>query len=230
MTEANSHRLDAKDVDIRYGAEFVLRAAQLSIPVGGLHLLIGRNGAGKSSLLRSMAGLQAIQGGVIALNGHNVHGMSSAQRAKRVAFVASTPPRTSQLRVQEVLGLASSSTARVAEVLAMFGETAWAKQRMDSLSDGQAQRVMFARAVLQEAPWIFMDEPTAFLDVPSRKAFWKHAVDVADQDTTIVLATHDYEHLAGAVKLASVHLVASQSVKALDPSGPPQGWTERMQG
>ena len=230
MTEANSHRLDAKDVDIRYGAEFVLRAAQLSIPVGGLHLLIGRNGAGKSSLLRSMAGLQAIQGGVIALNGHNVHGMSSAERAKRVAFVASTPPRTSQLRVQEVLGLASSSTARVAEVLAMFGETAWAQQRMDSLSDGQAQRVMFARAVLQEAPWIFMDEPTAFLDVPSRKAFWKHAVDVADQGTTIVLATHDYEHLAGAVKLASVHLVASQSVMALDPSGPPKGWTERMQG
>ncbi len=230
MTEANSHRLDAKDVDICYGAEFVLRASQLSIPVGGLHLLIGRNGAGKSSLLRSMAGLQAIQGGVIALNGHNVHRMSSAERAKRVAFVASTPPRTSQLRVQEVLGLASSSTARVAEVLAMFGETAWAQQRMDSLSDGQAQRVMFARAVLQEAPWIFMDEPTAFLDVPSRKAFWKHAVDVADQGTTIVLATHDYEHLAGAVKLASVHLVASQSVKALDPSGPPQGWTERMQG
>ena len=230
MTEANSHRLDAKDVDICYGAEFVLRAAQLSIPVGGLHLLIGRNGAGKSSLLRSMAGLQAIQGGVIALNGHNVHSMSSAERAKRVAFVASTPPRTSQLRVQEVLGLASSSTARVAEVLAMFGETAWAQQRMDSLSDGQAQRVMFARAVLQDAPWIFMDEPTAFLDVPSRKAFWKHAVDVADQGTTIVLATHDYEHLAGAVKLASVHLVASQSVMALDPSGPPKGWTERMQG
>jgi hypothetical protein len=54
-------------------------------------------------------------------------------------------------------------------------------------------------------------------------------VDVADQGTTIVLATHDYEHLAEAVKLASVHLVAAQSVKALDPSGPPQGWTERMQ-
>jgi iron complex transport system ATP-binding protein len=230
MTEANSQRLEAKDVDIRYGAEFVLRTAQLSIPVGGLHLLIGRNGAGKSSLLRSMAGLQPIQGGVIALNGHNVHRMSAAERAKRGAFVASTPPRTSQLRVEEVLGLASSSTARAAEVLAMFGETAWAQQRMDALSDGQAQRVMFARAVLQETPWIFMDEPTAFLDVPSRKAFWKHAVDVAVQGTTIVLATHDYEHLAGAVKLASVHLVAAQSVRALDPSGPPQGWTERMQG
>ena len=77
---------------------------------------------------------------------------------------------------------------------------------------------------------MFMDEPTAFLDVPSRKTFWKHAVDVAVQGTTIVLATHDYEHLAGAVKLASVHLVGAQSVKALDPSGPPQGWTERMQG
>ena len=89
MTEANSQRLEAKDVDIRYGAEFVLRTAQLSIPVGGLHLLIGRNGAGKSSLLRSMAGLQPIQGGVIALNGHNVHSMSAAERAKRVAFVLS---------------------------------------------------------------------------------------------------------------------------------------------
>ncbi|MGB2385472.1 MAG: ABC transporter ATP-binding protein, partial [Flavobacteriales bacterium] len=200
MTEANSHRLEVNRIDIRYGAATVLQAADLSILGGGIHLLVGRNGAGKSSLLRAMAGLQALQGGSIVLNGRDVHAMPSAERAQALAFVASTPPRTSQLRVVEVLNLAASNAESVSEVLAQYGDVAWAEQRMDALSDGQAQRVMFARAVLQGTPWIFMDEPTAFLDVPSRRAFWSRAVEATGQGTTLVLATHDYEQLAGEIQ------------------------------
>ncbi|MGB2385505.1 MAG: ATP-binding cassette domain-containing protein, partial [Flavobacteriales bacterium] len=107
MTEAISHRLDVNRIDIRYGAATVLQAAELSIRGGGIHLLVGRNGAGKSSLLRAMAGLQSLQGGSIVLNGSDVHAMPSAERAQALAFVASTPPRTSQLRVVEVLNLAA---------------------------------------------------------------------------------------------------------------------------
>jgi ABC-type cobalamin/Fe3+-siderophores transport system ATPase subunit len=228
MTKAVSNRLEASRIDIRYGASTVLQAADLSIRGGGFHLLVGRNGAGKSSLLRAMAGLQALQGGAIVLNGSDVHAMSSAARAQSLAFVASTPPRTSQLRVGEVLSLAASKADRVMEVLAQYGELAWAQQRMDALSDGQAQRVMFARAVLQGTPWIFMDEPTAFLDVPSRRAFWTHAVQVAEQGTTLVLATHDYEQLAGEVEPASVHLIEAMKVVALDPKESPSHWTQRM--
>lgn len=230
MTEVNSHRLEAAAVDIRYGTELVLHKAQLRISGGGVHLLIGRNGAGKSSLLRSMAGLQSIQGGTIALNGQDVHRMTAADRAQYLAFVASTPPRTSQLRVDEVLGLAASASALIPKVLEQFGDARWLRRRLDALSDGEAQRVMFARAVLQETSWLFMDEPTAFLDVPSRKVFWKHAIEVAKNGTTIVLATHDYEHLATSVDLASVHLIEAKGVASLDALESPLQWTKRMEG
>ena len=229
MTEGISHRLEVNRIDIRYGASTVLQAADLSIRGGGFHLLVGRNGAGKSSLLRAMAGLQSLQGGSILLNGSDVHAMPSAERAQALAFVASTPPRTSQLRVVEVLNLADSNPERVSEVLAQYGDLAWAQQRMDALSDGQAQRVMFARAVLQRTPWIFMDEPTAFLDVPSRKAFWTHAVQEARQGTTLVLATHDYEQLAGEIQPSSVHLIEAMNIISLNPEETPSRWTERME-
>lgn len=229
MTEAILKRLEVNRVDIRYGPATIIQAADLSIPGGGIHLLIGRNGVGKSSLLRAMAGLQPLQGGSIMLNGRGVHEMSSAERAQHLAFVASTPPRTSQLRVEEVLRLAASNADRVSEVLAQYGDVEWAHQRLDALSDGQAQRVMFARAVLQKTPWIFMDEPTAFLDVPSRKAFWTSAVQVAKQGTTLIMATHDYEQLAGEVEPASVHLIEAKNVAALNPKEPPSHWTERME-
>ncbi len=229
MAEMNGLQLEVKSVDIGYGAKQVLHQAQLSIRAGGVHLLIGRNGTGKSSLLRSIAGLQPIQAGSIVLDGKNVHELSAVVRAKSLAYVASTPPRTSQLCVEEVLGLAASNAANIPRVLEHFGHLSWAPRRLDTLSDGEAQRVMFARAVLQDTPWIFMDEPMAFLDVPSRKAFWNHAVEVTEQGTTIFLASHDYEQLAKSVSIASAHLIEAKGIVPLDPRESPQKWTKRME-
>jgi len=65
--------------------------------------------------------------------------------------------------------------------------------------------------------------------VPSRKAFWMRAVEVARQGTTLVLASHDYEQLAGEIQPTSVHLIEARNIISLDSEETPSRWTERME-
>ena len=109
--------------------------------------------------------------------------------------------------------------ARAAEVLAMFGDLAWAQQRMDALSDGQAQRVMFARAVLQGHRGSSWTSPRRFWMCRAGRAFWTPWTSPFKARTIVlVLATHDYEQLAGEIQPSSVNLIEAKNIFALDPS------------
>ena len=134
----------------------------------GLNVVIGRNGAGKSTLVRTLAGLQTPLSGEVQLDGTTLHTLDSSERAKRIAFVSSVPPRTSELRVHEVLALASEDEEKRRSMLTATGDPSWWNRRLQELSDGEAQRVMFIRALLQGTDWILLDEPTAFLDIEDR--------------------------------------------------------------
>lgn len=230
MNDGSSNVLRVEGAAVGYGRDqSVIEQADMYLDHGAVHLLIGRNGAGKSTLLRAMAGLHPLQKGRVVVNDHSIHALTDRERAAWVAYVASTPPRTSQLRVGEVLELAAKDRSEVTAMLSAFGEEHWWDRRLDTLSDGEAQRVMFARALLQNTPWVFMDEPTAFLDVPSKRTFWKHLAVAAERGQSLILATHDYEHLASRGAVDSVHLIHRGALQAVDAHAAPGEWTEMME-
>jgi iron complex transport system ATP-binding protein len=188
----------------------------------GLHLLVGRNGTGKSTLLRTVLGLIPALGGTVSWDGKPLENMSPQQRARTAAFVASMPPRATPLTVGAILELMPAEVDECRSVLAEYGEETWWDVPLAQLSDGQAARVMLARAVLQSTPWIAMDEPTAFLDAPSRSALVSQLG--ALESKAVVLASHDLHLLAGHPALTSVHLLHSDGLTALDPTASASSW------
>ncbi|WP_297831272.1 ABC transporter ATP-binding protein [uncultured Rikenella sp.] len=147
---------------------------------GKIVALLGRNGVGKSTLLRVLAGVRAPLGGSVSLDGEELLRLAPAERAKRIAFVTTESVTVAHLRVYEAVAmgrapytgwfgsLSTEDERRVAEALEQVGMTAFREKTLDTLSDGERQRVMIARALAQDTPVMLLDEPTAFLDLPNR--------------------------------------------------------------
>lgn len=229
MGKPLNHTLSVQHATLRYGRQApVLADASMHLNQGSVHMLIGRNGSGKSSLLRAMAGLQSIATGRIEVDGTDIHAASYDERAQLVAYVGSTPPRSSQLKVGEVLELAATRGEDPRTMLCQLGQEGWWNRPLDSLSDGEAQRVMFARALLQRAPWVLLDEPTAFLDVPSKHVFWEQLQLAVARGQQVVLATHDYEYIAAQGLQGTVHGIREGLIHALDPADSAHDWTDWM--
>ncbi len=165
--------------------------------------VIGPNGAGKSTLLRAIAGLLPVTG-TIALSGTNVANLNGRARARLVAWVPQTPTLPTGLRVLDYvllgrtphLGLLATENAHDLEVahaaLAELDLEHFAERAIDSLSGGELQRTVIARALAQEAPILLLDEPTSALDLGHQQ----DVLDVLDQlrrtgDRTIVTTMHD---------------------------------------
>ena len=168
------------DLTIGYGHRILLQHASATIPAGELVALVGRNGTGKSTLLRAIAGLGERLGGEIRLDGHSLETLSPQQLATTVSFVTTERVRIPNLRCEDVVALGRApytnwigrvqeqDKAIVERSLELVGMAAFAGKTMDRMSDGECQRVMIARALAQDTPIILLDEPTSFLDLPNR--------------------------------------------------------------
>ena len=147
----------------------------------GIYAFVGRNGSGKSTLLRTILGLQSSVAGEVFIgemnDGVSVKSLSFEKRA-------------------QVLQLANDmSSVGSGRDIELWGLEDLMNRRLDTLSDGQALRVMFARASAQGASWILLDEPTAFLDIPSRKKLVQMLKEFS-KTRGIIIATHDLHSLA----------------------------------
>lgn len=198
--------IELHNFSIGYGKGLLLDDINVSIKAGELTALIGRNGTGKSTLLRAIAGLNRRYSGDICLNGRNITGMQAGEMAKRIAFVTTGRTRIANLRCCDVVAagrapytnwigrMQDTDREIVTRSLAMVGMEAFAERTMDEMSDGECQRIMIARALAQSTPVILLDEPTSFLDLPNRYELCTLLARLAhDEDKCILFSTHELD-------------------------------------
>ncbi len=200
---------------------------------GQLTCLTGENGIGKSTLLKTLTGFLPKLGGELLLDGREVGTFSQRELARQVSIVLTQKPDVQNLTVEEVIGLGRSpytgffgrfhdaDRTVIADALASVGIEPLRNRMIQTLSDGERQKVMIAKALAQQTPVILLDEPTAFLDFPSKAETFRLLQRMAhDRDKLILLSTHDLELAVRfadcllEVKDRSLHRVSADEVKA----------------
>ncbi|MFN8351499.1 MAG: ABC transporter ATP-binding protein [Flavobacteriales bacterium] len=184
----------------------LIPAFDLALPEGQLVALLGVNGIGKSTLLRTLAGLQRPLQGRALINDADLHRLSAAERARTVSVVLTerTAPPLMDVRSLVALGrqpwtdrfgaLTASDRAHVEQALEQAGVQHLAGRALDACSDGERQKAFIARAIAQDTPLLLLDEPTAYLDLPNRSAIVRLLRSIARESRRLVLfSTHDIQ-------------------------------------
>jgi iron complex transport system ATP-binding protein len=185
-------------------AGFSRESIDFSACGGEMIALIGPNGIGKSTILRTMAGFQKSWAGEILYHGQEVSRFLPAELARMLSYVSTETVQVSNMRVADLVAygrfpytgwmgrLTSGDRDKVADALENVGLTRFARRMVTQLSDGERQRALIARALAQDTPFILLDEPTAFLDVNNKYEVFHLLNRLARQhNKTIILSTHD---------------------------------------
>lgn len=189
--------IELANASIGHGSKILLQDISASVDAGELVVLAGRNGAGKSTLIRTMSGLQPLLSGQVLFDGRPLVSYGSRERAKKVALVLSNPPLWSGLRAVDLVQMGAWPAhgkeifMRAKDLLTQFGLESYSDQVMERLSDGERQKVMIARALMQDSPHLLMDEPTAFLDLPSKVEWWSLISQLKASGKALIVSTHD---------------------------------------
>ncbi len=173
---------------------------------GQLTCLIGPNGVGKSTLLRTLSAFQPCLGGDILLMGKSIGSYSDRQLSRLIGVVLTEKPDVRNMTVRELVGLGRSPYTGfwgalskndyqiIDESIRLVGIEKLSLRYVDTLSDGERQKVMIAKALAQQTPIIFLDEPTAFLDFPSKVEVMQLLRQLAKTiQKTVFMSTHDLE-------------------------------------
>ena len=204
MDERRINTIELHALSLGYGDNMLLTGAGIGFGWGEFTALIGRNGTGKSTLLRTIAGLAKPMDGYITLDGVRIENMSRAQVASKISFVSTDEVRVSNLKVSDVVSLGrapytnwigsltTEDKRMVVRSLELVGMNSFSHKSIDTLSDGERQRVMIARALAQDTPVILLDEPTAFLDLPNKYEICLLLRELAHKEgKCIIFSTHD---------------------------------------
>ena len=190
-----------ENISLSYGSRTILRDVSLHLRQGELCALVGRNGAGKSTLLRALT-----SNGQTLINGTPLAGYSAEKMAQTVAIVTTERIRIENLLVEDLVAMGRAPYTNwvghlqdidrevVSKAIEAVGMGNFVGRDISSLSDGELQRVMIARAIAQQTPIILLDEPTAFLDIPTRFEVCRLLADLAHKEgKTILFSTHDVD-------------------------------------
>ncbi|MBQ8713466.1 MAG: ABC transporter ATP-binding protein [Prevotella sp.] len=208
MKEANVelHQLSIGYQKKKKNAKTVATDINATIRQGELTCLLGANGVGKSTLLRTLSAFQPKLGGSILIEGQDISQYTDKKLSRLIGVVLTEKPEVRNMTVRELVSLGRSPYTGfwgsyskedlqiVDEALALVGIGDLDSRMVDTLSDGERQKVMIAKALAQQTPIIYLDEPTAFLDFPSKVEVMLLLRRISQEARkTIFLSTHDLE-------------------------------------
>ena len=188
-------------------AEYVVaRDVTATLQPGQLTCLLGPNGAGKSTLLRTMAAFQPPLSGHIELDGQRLDSYTPREVATRIGIVLTERPDVRGMTVRDLVSmgrspytgfwgkLSANDQTLVNEAITLVGIDNLSHRSVHTLSDGERQKVMIAKVLAQQTPIVLLDEPTAFLDFPSKAEVMLLLRRMAhEMGKTVLLSTHDLE-------------------------------------
>lgn len=188
------------------GTKIVAKDIDATIRSGELTCLLGANGVGKSTLLRTLSAFQPPVGGEIEIMGKKLTDYTDKQLATVIGVVLTEKCSLRNMTVEELVGMGRSpytgfwgnlskeDKKTVNDAIALVRIEDLKYRMVHTLSDGERQKVMIAKALAQETPVIFLDEPTAFLDFPSKVEIMQLLHHLSrSTNKTIFLSTHDLE-------------------------------------
>ena len=202
--------LQASQISIGYSHKkektIIASNIDLSLRKGKLIALIGANGIGKSTLLRTITGIQKTISGTVFLNGSSIHELDALTLAQNLSVVLTEKLPPSNLTVFELIALGrqpytnwigkltDEDIAKVNEAIELTQISHLATKKHFEISDGQLQKVLIARALAQDTPLIILDEPTTHLDLLHKVSLFKLLKKLTKEtDKCILFSTHDID-------------------------------------
>lgn len=194
---------------IAAGDRTLVRDMNARVDPGEFVAILGPNGVGKTTLLRTVSGLVAPASGTIHIDGVPLASLGPGERAKRIAFVTSDDAMTESLRVADVVAMGRfpyhrwwewNETAQdrraVADALQAVGMTPYAERLFTTLSSGERQRAWIAMGLAQDTPILLLDEPTSHLDVRVAHEILALLRALAHAGRAVVCVLHDLNDAA----------------------------------
>ncbi|HET8737976.1 MAG TPA: ABC transporter ATP-binding protein [Pricia sp.] len=198
--------LETRDLAIGYASTVIAEGIGFGISGGELTAIVGVNGIGKSTLLRTLGNIQPKLSGSIQIDGKNLEGYPPLQLASKISLVLTEPVASKNLSVLELITLgrqpytdwlgriSQEDKTKIGEALSILQLEPLQHRKCYELSDGQLQRVMVARALAQDTAIILLDEPTTHLDLYHKVQILKLLKSIAhDTGKTVIFTSHEIE-------------------------------------
>ncbi|WP_024346114.1 ABC transporter ATP-binding protein [Lacrimispora indolis] len=199
--------ITADKLSAGYNGVTVFRDMDIEIPAGKITTLIGSNGSGKSTILKTMSRLIAPSAGAVYLDGQSIHSMPTKLVAQRLALLPQGAQTPTGITVSDLVeygrfpyksqlsGLTQKDREIIKWALSSTGMSALADREMDQLSGGQRQRGWIAMALAQKTDILFLDEPTTYLDISHQLEILQLLQRLnSEQNVTVVMILHDLNH------------------------------------
>ncbi|ANF94593.1 ABC transporter ATP-binding protein [Paenibacillus bovis] len=222
-------RLMTSKLDIAYEDRLIVEDLNIQIPQGRITALVGANGSGKSTILKTMARIMQPKAGAVLLDGKSIHKQSTREVAKQLAILPQTPTAPEGLTVTELVSygrfpyqkgfgsMKAEDKEKIAWAIEATGMMDFHDRPIDQLSGGQRQRAWIAMSLAQDTEILFLDEPTTYLDMAHQLEVLQLLEKLnATSGRSIIMVVHDLNH---ASRYAH-HMIAIKKGKAIAEGTP----------